>query len=120
MKKYAKIIDEITKACSVGIGTNESYYKSIGMDLMNVEESYDGHWYLEGYAPHKPIELMKEDVRSIRNGYLADTDKYMLIDFPINEETKQKYIEYRQYLRDYTNHFNWWLENPKTFEEWSA
>ena len=64
------------------------------------------------------IEQKKADVRSIRNQYLADTDKYMITDFPISEEEKDNYKSYRQYLRDYTEQESWLESNPKTFEEW--
>ena len=54
MKKYAKIIDEETKLCEVGIGTNVEFYKSIGMTEMDVEQAYNGQWYVAGYAPEEP------------------------------------------------------------------
>ena len=65
MKKYAKVIDEETKEVSVGTGTNFAFYKSIGMVEMEVEEGYDRHWYLLGYAPAKP-EPTKEAQRQAR------------------------------------------------------
>lgn len=58
---YAKIIDSSSMKCTVGIGSNEEFYKSIGMEKMDVEQSYDGDWYLVGYAPAKPEELIKEE-----------------------------------------------------------
>lgn len=54
MIKYAKILDNETKLCAVGIGTNIEYYKSIDMVEMDVEQAYDGAWYLAGYAPIEP------------------------------------------------------------------
>ena len=54
MKKYAKIINEETKECEVGLGTNGAFYESIGLEEMDVEEAYNGSWYLEGFAPQKP------------------------------------------------------------------
>ena len=54
MKKYAKIISEETKQCSVGLGTSTNFYESIGMTEMDVEQAYNGAWYLVGYAPEKP------------------------------------------------------------------
>lgn len=54
MLKYAQIIDEDTKLCVVGEGTNIGYYQSIGMKEMDVEQAWDGSWYVEGYAPEKP------------------------------------------------------------------
>lgn len=61
MKKYAQIIDEQTKACSVGLGTNSTFYESIGMTEIEVEEGYDGGWYVAGYAPVKPHELIEAE-----------------------------------------------------------
>lgn len=54
MKKYAKIISQETKECSVGLGTNTEFYKSIGMTEMEVEQAYNGAWYVAGYAPEEP------------------------------------------------------------------
>lgn len=61
---------------------------------------------------------LKADKRADRDFLLANSDKYMISDFPITEEDKQKWVEYRQYLRDYTEGKNWWQEDPKTFEDW--
>ena len=60
MKKYAKIINEETKECEVGLGSNTEFYESIGMVEMNVEQAYTGDWYLEGFAPEKPAETYVE------------------------------------------------------------
>lgn len=69
----------------------------------------------------KAIDKKKENVRLIRNEYLENTDKFVSIpDFPINFETKDLYIEYRQYLRDYTELKDWYKQNPKTFEEFKG
>ena len=54
MKKYAKIVNNETKECSVGIGTNSQFYESIGMVQMDVEQAYNGVWYLAGYTPKEP------------------------------------------------------------------
>ena len=54
MKKYTKIINEETKQCDVGLGTDASFYQACGMVEMDVEQAYDGSWYVEGYAPEKP------------------------------------------------------------------
>lgn len=51
---YAKIIDEETKLCEVGVGTNTAFYESIGMTEMDVEQAHDGQWYVKGYAPAEP------------------------------------------------------------------
>lgn len=120
MKKYAKVINEETKACEVGTGTNVEFYRSIGMSEMEVEQAYDGQWYLKGYAPEKPTEQKEADVRAVRNQYLEQTDKYMITDYPITNEERELYKQYRTYLRDYTLSENWWEHSPMTFEEWKS
>lgn len=74
MKKYAKIINEETKACEVGLGTNSAFYQSIGMTEMEVEQAYDGSWYVKGFAPEKP-EPTYEEVSETRRGlYIEKVD----------------------------------------------
>ena len=122
MKIYAKIIDEKTKICNVGLGKTknaEEYYKSVGMELLEVEEAYNGYWYLKGYAPAKPQDVKEDEIRDIRNKYLEETDKYLsIIDYPITEEKKELYKSYRIYLRNYTEKKDWYEKEPLTFEEW--
>ena len=64
MKVYAKIENQDSKVVSVGIGTNEAFYQSIGMELMEVEQGYDGNWYLSGYAPIKPQEMIDAELQA--------------------------------------------------------
>lgn len=54
MQKYAKIVNEETGACIVGLGDGEEaaeYYESQGMTLMDVEEAASGGWYLADRVP---------------------------------------------------------------------
>ena len=46
MLKYALVTDTETGLCDVGLGNNESFYKSIGMQKLDVAQGYDGQWYL--------------------------------------------------------------------------
>ena len=69
MKKYAKVINEETKACDVGLGTNTAYYKSIGMTEQEVEQAWNGEWYLKGYAPSKPQPTLEQQVIDLENKY---------------------------------------------------
>ena len=116
---YAKIENEETKQVSVGTGTNVEFYRSIGMSEMEVEQAYDGQWYLKGYAPEKPTEQKEAEVRAVRNKYLEQTDKYMITDYPITSTQKAKYKQYRAYLRDYPDSSEDWFENePMSFDEW--
>lgn len=62
MLKYAKVINEETKLCEVGLGSNTQFYKSIGMKKQNVEQSdIDGGWYLKEYCPHKTEEQKAQE-----------------------------------------------------------
>ena len=120
MKKYAKIINEETKLCEVGLGTNKNFYASIGMEEMEVEQDYAGNWYLAGYAPEKPVEEMQAEVRAVRNSYLeqyVDPKQLVLVWNNLNEDDKKLYADYRTYLLDYTKLKNWWLNNPMTFDK---
>lgn len=54
MLKYAKIMNLKTKQCSVGMGRNTAFYESIGMNPMEVEQAYNGDWYVLGFSPIKP------------------------------------------------------------------
>lgn len=119
MKKYAKIVNEETKVCEVGLGTNTAFYTSIGMEELEVEQAYNGGWYLQGYAPEKPVEELQAQVRVIRNQYLEQTDKFMIADYPITDEERELYKQYRTYLRDYTLSENWWESEPQKFDKWN-
>ena len=67
MKAYAKIIDETTKLVEVGLGTNSSFYEKIGMVQMDVEQAYNGSWYVEGYAPEKPAPTVQEQIEQLES-----------------------------------------------------
>lgn len=57
MIKYAKIINEETGLCEVGLGTNSSFYQSIGMVQLDVQQSdIDNNWYLVDKCPMKTDE----------------------------------------------------------------
>lgn len=74
MRKYAKIENEETKECSVGLGTNEDFYKLIGMTEQEVQQAWNGAWYLSGYAPEKPEDVEKQEEINRLKDELAATD----------------------------------------------
>ncbi|HSQ98090.1 MAG TPA: hypothetical protein VLL98_05245 [Rickettsiales bacterium] len=104
MKKYAKVINETTKQCNVGLGTNEKYYKSLDMTEQNVEQAYNGSWYLEGYVPEKPQELANQEEILELKQYLAETDWYYARQLETGEtipnNIKQKRIESRNRINE--------------------
>lgn len=74
MIKYAKVVNEETKECQVGIGTNVEFYKSIGMSEMDVEQAYTGDWYLTGYAPQKPAPTHDDISAERERAYTNEVD----------------------------------------------
>ena len=79
----------------------------------------DGQFVLT--SSDEAIEQYKKQVRSIRNGYLEQTDKYLSVtDYPISNDERELYKQYRTYLRTYPECRDWYKANPKTYEEWGA
>lgn len=87
-------------------------YFQIGKDLSIIPEIPE---------PEREVteEELKEEVRNYRNFLLFSTDYTMLPDAPILDGEKAKYLEYRQYLRDFTKKDEWWKEKVPLFDEWS-
>lgn len=73
---------------------------------------------MEVVVPEPTVEEKQEQVRAVRNGLLDDSDKYLMPDFPIDDAGRDLYIQYRQYLRDYTQSPDWWESEPLNFEDW--
>lgn len=78
----------------------------------------DGQFVLT--VSDEAIEQRKKEVRAVRNQYLEQTDKFMIADYPISDEERELYRQYRTYLRTYPESQDWYKANPKTFEEWGA
>lgn len=75
---YAKIINEETKECIVGVGSNATFYESIGMTEKDVEQGYDGKWYVSGYAPEKPQSVINQERIEELKANIAATDAVVL------------------------------------------
>ena len=79
----------------------------------------DGQFVLT--VSDEAIEQRKEEVRAVRNQYLEQTDKFLLVDYPITSTQKTKYKQYRAYLRDYPDSSeDWCKREPVSFAEWST
>ena len=59
MLKYRKVINNETHECEVGLGTDEDFYKSLGMELGEVEQTLDGRWFETGFAPEQLLTDLK-------------------------------------------------------------
>ena len=61
MIKFAKIVNEETGLCNVGVGTDIDFYKSVGMSEMDVEKSEkDQQWYISDKCPHYTDEEKRQ------------------------------------------------------------
>ena len=108
------------------VGVFAEYPKNLWVKNVEVVEE-DEHAvddYIQANGEHvlktsdKAVEQKKTAIRFVRNQYLADTDKFMIADFPITDEERTQYRAYRQYLRDYTKTDGWFEKEPATFGDW--
>ena len=99
MKVYTQIIDEETKQVNIGTGTNTTFYKSIGMTEMEVEQAYDGSYYLKGYAPTQTLDELKSEklaelasITSKFDNQLVNTDMIIKssLGFSINADLRSQ------------------------------
>lgn len=102
MLKYAKIINNETKEVSVSLGINppKDYVET------DVEQGYNGSWYVSGYAPEKPQEVIKEERIAELHHLLADADywgqKYLDGEYTAEEWAEKVAIRkaWREELRE--------------------
>lgn len=92
MLKYAKIVENETKECSVGLGTNAAFYESIGMAKQEVEQSWDGKWYIVGFAPDKPErEIIQEQIDELESQQTPRTMREYAIDSRAGKTAETSY-----------------------------
>lgn len=72
---YAMIADPKTNKCFVGLGTDEEFYKSLGMTKMDVAQAWDGNWYRAGFVPEKPASVEKEETLANLKSQLETLDE---------------------------------------------
>ena len=92
--------DKNTKKClEVGTGTNAEFYKSIGMVDMEIEQVYDGSYYLKGYAPTHNLDELKSEklakltsITSKFDNQLVNTDMIIKssLGFSINADLRSQ------------------------------
>lgn len=99
MLKYAKILNKETNEVSVGEGTNTEFYKSIGMTEIEVEQAYNGSWYVQGYAPEQPAPTEEEQRQKRAEAYTQEIDplhaqkQRRVILGTWTEEDEQEYVQ---------------------------
>lgn len=117
--------------------TDYSNWKILKSELEEKQDEYtevsawcneNGEYHIEEQGEYYAVAVnaaptedeLKAQVRAVRDAYLQHYDFTQLPDAPFTDLEKAQYADYRQYLRDYTTLPSWWLNNPLTFEEWSA
>ncbi len=60
---FAKIVNQQTKEVQVVQGTKLA--QILGAVEMDVEQAYNGAWYVKGYAPSKPKPTTEEKVQAL-------------------------------------------------------
>lgn len=95
------IYDKQTKAVTqYAVGTDNEYFKSLGMTDEKVEKDYKGNLWLKGYAPSKPQEeidlentqtKLNELNQSLNELMTAYNQAVMLGDTALADELKTEY-----------------------------
>lgn len=118
-----KICNPKTHEVLVAVGDDVPFFESMGYtEIGEVEQAYDGRYFLAGYAPTKPQEEFEKQVRAERDRRLAETDWYMMPDYPADPEALEVVKSYRKALRDITLQSGFprdveWPVVPKVFCE---
>lgn len=100
----AKIINEETKEVSIALGNKppEGYVE------MDVEQAYNGNWYVLGYAPKPSIEEQNEQIRQQRQSRYEvesdplrlDYDEALAREQDNAEELKAQWLESKDKIRE--------------------
>lgn len=121
MKKYISGFDSngLTTLVLEGDSPDDiAWAKAQGYFLAEVEEAWDGSLWKPGTAPQAPPDgWAEEQARGKRNSLLAESDIYMIADYPITEQQRRAWMSYRQALRDIPEQEGWpmnivWPEKP--------
>lgn len=89
-----------------------------GGNLISVSLGGGQYRLEEQIVPEKTTEELAQEKRAERDNLLAQTDKYMLSDFPITDEKREQYKAYRQYLRDLPTAWSFPNVEIMTFEQY--
>lgn len=79
MIRYAQIndIEKHTVNVADEEPTNPQVFIDMGFSKMDVEQGYDGNWYLVGYVPEKPEEIVRYEKMQEEQKFLDETDWYV-------------------------------------------
>lgn len=128
MLKFAKIIDNETGLVEVGIGTNQRFYASIGMQRMDVQKSdIDNNWYLTDKCPMKTDEQIAEEEQTrilelsmtrsdffdgMIKAFGLDSDDLLTVITAILSASQMPAIEQKVAINNYKNALNFYRKHP--------
>lgn len=100
--------------------TRDELENNLFVKYTRIEESNEDWQLINGQYRIGGLtsEELSAQKRSERDTMLKATDVYMLIDFPISDEQRELYKQYRQYLRDLPTIENFPEVEIMSFKEW--
>lgn len=116
---------------SFTIDSYDENYKNLkdGYQILEVKP-IDGVRQFEVVKIPEPTEVeQKENIKSICSAYINDiswrverynTQKELGVETSDTAETYIKILQYMQYLRAYDNAGQWWMTEPKKFDEFQG
>lgn len=120
------ILDSTTKIAIKRVSIDTDRPETLNLlpgEMLSTRHDGDLGWFLteagEWIDPNPPASYPQDQrVRNQRNNLLDQTDRYMIPDFPITEELREQWKQYRQALRDITAQPGFpsditWPESPK-------
>lgn len=96
-----------------------NYNHNLGLKIEETETELQA-W---DFDDEEKLEQRKQQMRALRNSYLVkyvDPKQLVLVWDSLEEDKKQDYSGYRQYLLDYPQEEEWWEKEPLTFEQWKV
>lgn len=100
--------------------TREELENNIFVKYTRIEKTQEDYQLVAGeyLIASDAQEKEKEIKRAERDTVLQSTDIYMLPDYPISEEEREFYKQYRQYLRDLPASQNFPDVEILSFDKW--
>lgn len=89
--RLIKGIDENKKVYEIFEGTDLEWAIRQGFEEMEVEEAYNGDWYLQGYAPEPPAPTIDEQNEVIRQTRQQLFEKYA---DPLKYDYEEQFAKY--------------------------
>lgn len=77
-KVFSRIVDDETKRLDCIVCGD---VPPAGFSEREIEQGFDGNWYLKGYAPKEPIEHKNEQIRQQRQSRFTSESDPLYLDY---------------------------------------